>query len=47
MSIAQAWALSQQWYGSRLSPEFRRPTATEAQAMFAQAGLTGEFWTLA
>jgi len=47
MSIGQAWALSQRWYGSRLAAEFRRPTAAEAQAIFASVGLSGDFWTLA
>lgn len=46
MTIAQAWALSQQWYGNRLAPDFRRPTIAEAQAIFASIGLTGPFWRL-
>ena len=47
MTIRQAWALSQAWYGKRLSPDFRRPTVDEAHAIFASVGLTGEFWKLA
>ena len=46
MTIPQAWALSQQWYGNRLSPDFRRPTIDEAHAIFANVGLTGSFWDL-
>ena len=47
MTIPQAWALSQAWYGNRLRPDFRRPTADEARAIFERVGLTGPFWSLA
>jgi hypothetical protein len=46
MTIAQAWSLSQAWYGNRLSPDFQRPTIDAAHAIFARVGLTGEFWNL-
>jgi hypothetical protein len=46
MTIPQAWDLSQKWYGTRLEPDFRRPTREEAQAIFASVGLTGPFWQL-
>lgn len=46
MSVAQAWALSQRWYGNRLDRDFRRPTAAEARDIFDSVGLTGEFWAL-
>ena len=46
MTIAQAWDLSQRWYGTRLDPDFRRPTPDEACAIFAAVGLTGAFWDL-
>ena len=46
MSIAQAWDLSQRWYGTRLDPDFRRPSAPEARANFDRVGLTGAFWDL-
>jgi hypothetical protein len=46
MTIAQAWDLSQQWYGTRLDPDFRRPTKDEAHAIFESVGLRGEFWRL-
>ena len=46
MTIPQAWDLSRQWYGSRLDPDFRRPTVDEAHAIFAGVGLTGPFWRL-
>jgi hypothetical protein len=46
MTLPQAWALSQKWYGTRLDADFRRPTAAEARQIFESVGLTGEFWTL-
>jgi len=47
MTIPQAWDLSQKWYGNRLEPDFRRPTAEEAREIFTSVGLTGAFWRLA
>jgi len=46
MSLDQAWALSQAWYGSRLSRDFRRPTADQARAIFDSLGLRGPFWKI-
>ena len=46
MTIAQAWELSVKWYGNRLAPDFSRPTAEQAQAIFSSVGLTGDFWKL-
>lgn len=46
MTIPQAWQLSQLWYGTRLDPDCRRPTADEARAIFASVGLTSAFWNL-
>jgi hypothetical protein len=46
MTIEQAWALSQLWYGNRLDADFRRPTADEAREIFRRVGLKGDFWTL-
>jgi hypothetical protein len=45
MTIEQAWELSKKWYGTRLDPDFRRPTIDEAHAIFASVGLVGDFWT--
>jgi hypothetical protein len=47
MTLPQAWELSQSWYGTRLDPDFRRPTVAEAHEIFARVGLVGEFWQLA
>ena len=44
MTLPQAWALSQRWYGNRLDPDFQRQSAQEANAIFASVGLTGAFW---
>jgi hypothetical protein len=46
MTIEQAWQLSQLWYGNRLAPDFRRPSAREAQEIFRRVGLQGDFWKL-
>jgi hypothetical protein len=46
MTLAQGWELSQQWYGNRLEPDFRRPTVDQARAIFESVGLTGSFWRL-
>jgi hypothetical protein len=46
MTLPQAWDLSQKWYGTRLDPDFRRPTAEEAQSIFDSVGLSGAFWKL-
>ena len=46
MTLPQAWALSQHWYGNRLNPDFRRPTTDEAREIFTSVGLTGPFWSL-
>jgi len=45
-SVQQGWRLSQLWYGDRLSPEWRPYSADQAQNVFAEVGLTGEFWQL-
>jgi hypothetical protein len=45
-SLDQAWQLGRAWYADKLSPDWRRATAEEAEAMLAGIGLTGEFWRL-
>ena len=42
----QQWRLAEAWYGNRLSPDWRRRTPAEAQALFAELGLEGAFWRL-
>ena len=41
-----AWRLANGWYRDRLSPDWQRRTAEEAEALFAELGLTGSFWKL-
>ena len=45
-SVDSLWRLSQLWFHDRLAPGWRRRTADEAHAVFAEAGLTGPFWRL-
>jgi hypothetical protein len=44
--LETAWQLADAWYHDRLSPDWRRRTPEEAEAMFAELGLTGPFWAL-
>jgi hypothetical protein len=44
--IAQVADLAARWYGRHLEPAWRKWTLDEANAIFAAAGLTGEFWRL-
>jgi hypothetical protein len=44
--VSSLWRLAQLWFHDRLSPAWRRRTVDEAHAVFAAAGLTGDFWRL-
>ena len=46
MSIAQQWLLARTWFAGRDRPEWTKRTAAEAEALFADAGLTRDFWRL-
>jgi hypothetical protein len=57
LSVKQQWELARIWYGdrtragsagphNRMSPDWRRRTPEEAQAVFNSIGLTGPFWKL-
>ena len=46
LTLMQQWELARIWYADRLSPEWRRRTAEEAEAVFASLGLTEDFWHL-
>lgn len=46
VSPEQMWRLADEWYHDRADPGWRRRTSAEAQALFAEIGLTGEFWRL-
>lgn len=42
----QAWRLARGWYSRKLESDWRRHTLEEAEALFAEIGLTGPFWNL-
>jgi hypothetical protein len=46
ITLQQQWELARVWYEDRLSPDWRRRTPEEAQAIFAGLGLSGPFWSL-
>ena len=46
VDLATMWRLGSVWYGDRLRDDFRRRSPEEANAVFADLGLTGGFWTL-
>lgn len=46
LTLEQQWELARVWYADRMSPQWRRRTPEEAEAVFADLGLTGAFWRL-
>ncbi len=46
MTTEQIWRLADAWYRDRASPTWRRRTAAEAETVFAEVGLVGDFWKL-
>ncbi len=46
MTPAQGWRLAQGWYADKASPDWRRHTLEETEALLADVGLTGPFWDL-
>jgi hypothetical protein len=46
LSVEQQWALARVWYSNRMEPDWRRRTPEEAERVFEDLGLTGEFWRL-
>jgi hypothetical protein len=46
LTVGQMWHVADAWYQDRADPGWRRKTPQEAEAVFASAGLTGEFWRL-
>ncbi len=46
MTLAQAGKLARAWYVKKLTPAWRRHTADEAEALFAQLGFDMDFWRL-
>ena len=46
LSLDQLWRLADAWYANRLARDWRRRRPDEAEALFAELGLTGDFWRL-
>lgn len=46
LTLSQQWELARKWYSDRLDPAWRRRSPQEAEAVFAECGLTGPFWAL-
>ena len=46
LTPGQGWRLAVGWYQNKLSPDWRRHTVEEAEALLANIGLTGAFWDL-
>jgi len=47
LPLEQCWRLAQAWYGEpRSRREWRRRTPDETRAVFAEVGLSGEFWSV-
>jgi hypothetical protein len=43
-TLPQLWQMAVAWYGNRLSPDARRPDASEIRQIFGRIGLTDPFW---
>ena len=46
MTVDQLWELAARWFSGRLEPGWRHPTPQEAEAIFVEVGLTGDFWRM-
>ena len=46
MTPHQQWELARRWYANRHAADWRRRTVEEAEAVFAECGLVGDFWSL-
>lgn len=46
LTTDQAWRLADIWYQDRADPSWRRRTAEEAESVFRDLGLKGDFWNL-
>jgi hypothetical protein len=44
LSLDQQWGLARAWYADRLDFHWRRKTAAEVAALWAELGLQGPFW---
>lgn len=46
MPAEVCFQLGEAWYAGRLELDWRPKTTAEIEAIFAQVGLTNEFWSL-
>jgi hypothetical protein len=46
MPLAAMWQLAHAWYHDRFDPAWRRRTVEEAEQLFTELGLSGDFWRL-
>ena len=46
MPLVTMWQLANAWYHDRFDPGWRRKTVEEAEQLFTELGLTGDFWQL-
>jgi hypothetical protein len=46
MTVEQQWHLASLWYSNRMSAQWSRFRPQEAEDIFAEVGLTGDFWSL-
>lgn len=46
LTLDQQWNLARIWYADRTDPDWKRRTPEQAEAVFAEIGLTGGFWSL-
>jgi hypothetical protein len=44
--VEQVWDLAKVWYGNHASQTWKKPTNSQANAMFKSVGLDSEFWQL-
>jgi len=46
LTPGQGWRLARAWYAGKLTPDWRRKTVDEAEALFSDLGLADPFWRL-
>ena len=46
MPLEQVWRLAGPWYANRLDEDWRPRTTEAIEQLFADAGLTGDFWRM-
>jgi hypothetical protein len=44
VSLESVWTLARSWYAGRLDYAWRPRTPEAMERLFAEAGLTGDFW---